>query len=72
MIPLIPLFLRERGNVSDNHNRQRNRPRAVVAKLTEVSLQDGPWYTAPNWDGRQTCVDRVEIEVEVRRGAGLS
>ncbi len=36
----------------------------VVAKLTHVSLQEGPWYTAPNWDRRQTCVDRVDVEAE--------
>jgi hypothetical protein len=38
----------------------------VVTRLTQVSLQDGPWHTAPNWDGYQTCVDRVDVEVEAR------
>jgi hypothetical protein len=35
----------------------------VVAKLTDVSLHEGPWYTAPNWDRRQTCVEGVDVEV---------
>ena len=36
----------------------------VVAKLIHVSLHHGPRYTAPDWDRRQTCVDRVDVEVQ--------
>ena len=44
----------------------------VVAKLAHVSLHEGRWYTAPNWDRRQTCVDRVDVEVEARSGPDVS
>lgn len=36
----------------------------VVDDLSEVSLREGPWFTAYNWDRRQTCVDWVDVEVQ--------
>lgn len=35
----------------------------VVDDLSQVSLREGPWFTAPNWDRRQTCVERIDVEV---------
>ena len=35
----------------------------VVDDLSEVAIQKGPWFTAANWDRRQTCVDRIDVEV---------
>ncbi|HYT04547.1 MAG TPA: hypothetical protein VEM13_06670 [Gemmatimonadales bacterium] len=35
----------------------------AVAGLSQVSIREGPWFTAPNWDRRQTCVDRIDVEV---------
>jgi hypothetical protein len=34
-----------------------------IDNLSEVSVRDGPWYTAGDHTRRQTCVDRVEHEV---------
>ncbi len=35
----------------------------TVDGLAQVSLREGPWFTAPNWDRRQTCVDVIDVEV---------
>ena len=35
----------------------------AVGGLSDVSIRDGPWFTASNWDRRQTCVERIEVEV---------
>lgn len=34
-----------------------------LAGLTNVSLVDGPWHTAPNHSRPQTCVADVDVEV---------
>ncbi|MFB9996161.1 hypothetical protein [Providencia rustigianii] len=31
--------------------------------LSEVTLRDGEWHTAANHSQTQTCVDRIDIEV---------
>src|SRR2546428_13715170 len=31
----------------------------LVSELSDVSLRDGLWFSAGNWDRRQTCVGRV-------------
>lgn len=31
--------------------------------LTNVSLVDGPWHTAPNHSRSQTCVAEIDVEV---------
>jgi hypothetical protein len=36
-----------------------------IAKLTEVSIQDGEWHSAPNHSRPQTCVAFIDVEVEV-------
>ena len=36
----------------------------AVDSLSQVSIREGPWFTASNWDRRQTCVERIEVEVE--------
>ncbi len=35
----------------------------VVDELSEVAIQEGPWFTAANWDRRQVCVDVIDVEV---------
>jgi len=35
----------------------------AVDGLSEVSLREGPWFTAVNWDRRQACVDWIDVEV---------
>lgn len=34
-----------------------------VDDLSQVAIQEGPWFTAPNWDRRQSCVDVIDVEV---------
>lgn len=34
-----------------------------LSKLTEVSVREGQWHTAPNHSRPQTCVDAIEVEV---------
>ncbi len=41
-----------------------------VDELSEVSIQEGPWFTAANWDRRQTCVERIDVEVTQGSGPG--
>jgi hypothetical protein len=36
----------------------------AVEKLSEVELMPGPWHTAPNHSRPQTCIVRVEMDVE--------
>ncbi len=36
----------------------------AVAGLSQLSIRDGPWFTAPNWDRQQTCVERIDAEVQ--------
>ena len=36
----------------------------VVEKLSDVELMSGPWHTAPNHSRPQTCIVRVEMDVE--------
>jgi len=39
-----------------------------IEGLSRVSLREGPWFSAANWDRRQTCVDRVDVEVGLGGG----
>ena len=34
-----------------------------IAGLTDISVKDGAWYTAPNHSRPQTCVDSIDTEV---------
>ncbi len=34
-----------------------------LSKLTDVSVMEGEWHTAPNHSRPQTCVDTVDVEV---------
>lgn len=36
----------------------------IVAELSAVAARDGPWFSAPNWDRRQACVDRIDVVVD--------
>jgi hypothetical protein len=36
----------------------------AVEKLSEVELMSGSWHTAPNHSRPQTCILRVEMDVE--------
>ena len=35
-----------------------------IAGLSNISVRDGDWHTSTNHSRRQTCVDRVDLEVE--------
>jgi hypothetical protein len=35
----------------------------AVDDLTEVSVREGPWRTARNYDPTQSCVDEIDIAV---------
>ncbi len=35
-----------------------------IRSLSNVTIRDGMWHTASDHSKRQTCVDRVDIEVE--------
>lgn len=32
-------------------------------ELSNVSIHDGPWHTAPNHSRPQRCVDQIDVEV---------
>ena len=34
-----------------------------IPKMTNVSVKDGKWYTAPTHTRTQTCVDKIDKEV---------
>jgi hypothetical protein len=42
---------------------QRNWRCVKLDELTNVTIKNGPWHTAPNHHRKQTCVARVAIEV---------
>jgi hypothetical protein len=42
----------------------------AIGALDNVSLRDGPWHTGPNYSERQSCVERVDVEVPDQNGAG--
>jgi hypothetical protein len=35
-----------------------------IAKFLDVEIFDGPWHTAPNHSRPQTCVFRIDVEVQ--------
>jgi hypothetical protein len=35
----------------------------LIDDLSDVKIQDGPWYTASNHSTPSTCVDVIEVEV---------
>jgi hypothetical protein len=37
----------------------------LVDELSGVLTCEGPWYTAPNYSRPQTCVDEIEVEVQI-------
>ncbi len=37
----------------------------TLAKLSDVNVIDGTWHTGTNHSRPQTCVDEIEVEVEV-------
>lgn len=34
-----------------------------IVELSQVSIQPGPWHTAPNHSRPQSCVDVIDLEV---------
>lgn len=36
-----------------------------VGKLTDVSVKEGPWHTAPTHSRPQTCVDEIDVDVKL-------
>ena len=36
-----------------------------IDELSEVEAQDGEWHSAPKHTQRQTCVDQIDVEVEI-------
>jgi len=49
----------------------RNNWRCVfVDELYDVSVREGPWHTASNHPRPQTCVDTIDVEVEISAAAG--
>jgi hypothetical protein len=36
-----------------------------IDDLSNVTTRKGPWYTAPNHSRPQTCVDEVDVEVQL-------
>jgi hypothetical protein len=36
-----------------------------LAKLSNIQLTAGPWHTAPNHSRPVTCVDQIDVEVQL-------
>lgn len=36
----------------------------LLDALSDVSVEDGEWHTAPNHSREQTCVDEIDVEVQ--------
>jgi len=37
----------------------------TISNLQDVEIRDGDWHTAPNHSRPQTCVDAVDVEIEL-------
>lgn len=37
----------------------------LIADLSNVSVRNGDWYTGANHSRPQTCVDKIDLEVEI-------
>ena len=36
----------------------------LLDDLSDVSVEEGDWHTAPNHSREQTCVDEIDVEIE--------
>lgn len=44
----------------------------LLDDLSDVSVEDGAWHTAPNHSREQTCVDEIDVEVQFERPSELT
>ena len=40
----------------------------LIDELTDVSVVDGEWHTAANHSRPQTCVDEIDVQVDIKSG----
>lgn len=45
------------------HNSENNWRCMPISGLTNIRIQEGPWYTAENHSRQQTCVQQIDLEV---------
>ena len=59
------IFIQFGGSSSSGLGRPEDNWRCLaIDELTDVTVRDGEWHTAPNHSRPQTCVDVIDVEVD--------